>query len=415
MPTGVESLSKSENLQDLIDTLAERLQRSVALDDPALSLIVASRHFGDEDTVRIQSVLGRGLDPDLQALVLSLGIADLEGPARVTAPTHLGAKPRICAPVRCAGVLLGFLWLIDDGRVTDDDLRDTAIVADKAGIILYRRELSLQRRQARGGSLVRDLISADAPTRAAAEVEALDDELIPPNAELSVSVIRPVEMPGDSGASTPPLTLLAQQAISMSTDPVILCLPRPHDLVVLVAHAREDSAESTVKVMQRLTSSVTERLGVSAITGVGTQQLVLTEAHRSYQEALVAVRAAQFLPGMGEVVTWASLGVYAMLAKLDPQEITMGAHPTPLVRLASSKNGEVLLGTAETFLDLAGSVQRSAEALHVHRATLYQRLARIEEVTGLDLDDGGDRLTLHLGLKLARLTGALPRRDPAKG
>ena len=36
----------------------------------------------------------------------------------------------------------------------------------------------------------------------------------------------------------------------------------------------------------------------------------------------------------------------------------------------------------------------------IHRTTLYYRLRRIAELSGLDLDDGRTRLTLHLGLTL---------------
>jgi DNA-binding PucR family transcriptional regulator len=36
--------------------------------------------------------------------------------------------------------------------------------------------------------------------------------------------------------------------------------------------------------------------------------------------------------------------------------------------------------------------------LGVHRATLYQRLTRVGQLTGCDLDSGDDRLLPHLGL-----------------
>jgi DNA-binding PucR family transcriptional regulator len=52
------------------------------------------------------------------------------------------------------------------------------------------------------------------------------------------------------------------------------------------------------------------------------------------------------------------------------------------------------------FFDHAGNMQRTADALRIHRATLYQRLKRVEQLTGCSLDHGDDRLTLHLGLKL---------------
>ena len=62
-----------------------------------------------------------------------------------------------------------------------------------------------------------------------------------------------------------------------------------------------------------------------------------------------------------------------------------------------------LAATAATYLDHAGNVQRAATELGIHRQTLYYRLHRIEELTGFDLADGRDRLTLHLALTLAPL------------
>ncbi|WP_327406952.1 helix-turn-helix domain-containing protein [Streptomyces sp. NBC_01288] len=58
------------------------------------------------------------------------------------------------------------------------------------------------------------------------------------------------------------------------------------------------------------------------------------------------------------------------------------------------------------FLDRAGDSSSTAQATHVHRTTLYHRLKRVESITGLSLDDGMDRLTLRLALKLARINTA---------
>ncbi|MFF9561317.1 PucR family transcriptional regulator, partial [Streptomyces albus] len=64
---------------------------------------------------------------------------------------------------------------------------------------------------------------------------------------------------------------------------------------------------------------------------------------------------------------------------------------------------EALLATLESFLDNAGDVKRTSEALCVHRGSLYYRLRRIQEITRADLANGDDRLALHLSLKVARL------------
>jgi DNA-binding PucR family transcriptional regulator len=56
-------------------------------------------------------------------------------------------------------------------------------------------------------------------------------------------------------------------------------------------------------------------------------------------------------------------------------------------------------------------VIESARALYIHPNTLRQRLARIESLTDLNLDDA-DLLSLELAIKLARLHGR-PAARPA--
>jgi DNA-binding PucR family transcriptional regulator len=66
--------------------------------------------------------------------------------------------------------------------------------------------------------------------------------------------------------------------------------------------------------------------------------------------------------------------------------------------------------TLETYLDTAGDARASATRLNVHRTSLYYRLSRIEQISGISMISGGDRLSMHLGIKLARLLGLLPLR-----
>src|SRR5713226_8384857 len=67
------------------------------------------------------------------------------------------------------------------------------------------------------------------------------------------------------------------------------------------------------------------------------------------------------------------------------------------------------LPTLGTFLDCAGDVRRTAAELRVNRTTLYHRLSRVEQISGLSLRDGRDRLLMHLTLRLHHMYGA-PRR-----
>jgi DNA-binding PucR family transcriptional regulator len=63
----------------------------------------------------------------------------------------------------------------------------------------------------------------------------------------------------------------------------------------------------------------------------------------------------------------------------------------------------MLLETLETYLDLAGDVQKVAARLRLHRSSLYYRLDRLTQLVAADLSDGMTRLDLHVALKQRRV------------
>ncbi|WP_067827491.1 PucR family transcriptional regulator [Nocardia inohanensis] len=63
-----------------------------------------------------------------------------------------------------------------------------------------------------------------------------------------------------------------------------------------------------------------------------------------------------------------------------------------------------LTRTLRQFLDLAGNKTELAKRLNISRPTLYDRLARIERILDVDLDDGETRTSLHTALLIRDLT-----------
>ncbi|WP_048821645.1 PucR family transcriptional regulator, partial [Streptomyces ipomoeae] len=118
----------------------------------------------------------------------------------------------------------------------------------------------------------------------------------------------------------------------------------------------------------------------------------------AWREASAAARAALAEPRLGPVAEWRAIGPYRLLTALPPR-----AHQDPAVGPLLTPAHHELAHTAEVFLDCAGQAGRTAAELGIHRQTLYYRLSRVEKLTGLDLDDGEDRLLLHMALKGARL------------
>ncbi|MCX4690831.1 CdaR family transcriptional regulator [Streptomyces sp. NBC_01408] len=134
--------------------------------------------------------------------------------------------------------------------------------------------------------------------------------------------------------------------------------------------------------------------------GVADPVRALADLSTAWRQATAAARAAAAQPRLGPVAEWSAIGPYRMLADLasDP------AHD-PAARALLGPAHRELARTAEVFLDCAGQAGRAAAALGIHRQTLYYRLARVEQLTGLDLAEGEDRLLLHMALKAARLHG----------
>ncbi|MFD9483983.1 PucR family transcriptional regulator, partial [Streptomyces sp. NPDC059991] len=138
--------------------------------------------------------------------------------------------------------------------------------------------------------------------------------------------------------------------------------------------------------------------GPGAAAGVALPRRGLGELPASWHEAASAARTALAEPGLGPVAQWAAIGPYRLLTALPdnaPHDVAVRALLTP----AHTE----LARTAEVFLDCAGQAGRTAAALGIHRQTLYYRLSRVEQLTGLDLDEGEDRLLLHMALKASRL------------
>ncbi|MBT2468792.1 helix-turn-helix domain-containing protein, partial [Streptomyces sp. ISL-66] len=129
----------------------------------------------------------------------------------------------------------------------------------------------------------------------------------------------------------------------------------------------------------------------------------------AWQQAVAAARAAGARPQLGPVAQWSAIGPYRMLAFVAEEAVD-----DPAARALLGPAHSELARTAEVFLDCAGQAGRAAAALGIHRQTLYYRLARVEQLTGLDLDEGEDRLLLHMSLKAARLHGRDRRAAPAE-
>lgn len=398
-----------DELQAIVDELAERLERSVAIDDPGIRLLAASRHFGDEDPVRIGSVLNRTVPPEVVELVRLHGVAQWTAPGMIDLGIR-DAAPRLCTPVRCHGQLLGYLWLLDRAGTLDDaDVAAAAEAADRAGTVLYRRLLVRQRSQARHEAILRDLVSPDAMMRSQAIDDLRAEDLFPESplhlTVLAVQCLSDGEAHAERGVE---LEAAVEEGSRAIAEGVALLATHRARAWLLLAQRRPPTSELVGTIVDRITVRFRHLTqGRSALVfGVGPTVERLEEVADSYRKAVRAARTAVLVPGVGNVARWGELGPYELLVTLAPDDLAEASRTPDMAALEQADGHGVLIATLTTFFDHGGSAQQAAEALNIHRATLYQRLRRIEHVTGRNLQNGDDRLALHLGLKLRALAMA---------
>jgi sugar diacid utilization regulator len=404
---------EGDELQVIVDRLAARLGRSVAIDDPSVRLLAASRHFGDEDPPRIRVMLSRQADRAMVEHAESCGIFRAEQPVRLPGRPDLELHPRICVPIRWSRQLLGFLWLIDPGGSLGEDVVGLAVTAaEAASMVLYRRVLLHEHERGRQEALLRDLVSADPAARARAQDEIADSGAMTAGGQVAVACVEVISTAGSPGPGE------ARAALSAACEEACRFGPPGRTLIqaearrALLLYAAPAPAEAVQQGLAALAGKVLGSLDVSgngalrAVAGVGSSQPGLDGCPVSARQAHTAAKVAGLLDGFGPVASWDSLGVYSLLLQLPQRELSADLCPPGLLRLVSGDGSGRLLETAETYLDCAGDTTRAAGALHIHRTTLHYRLGRIQAISGFDLANGSDRLSLHLGAKLLRLAGA---------
>lgn len=390
-----------DELQVLVDDLAAKLKRSVAADDRRMHFLVASRHFGDQDAARVRAVLNRDLDRDTAQYLLGHGINGPANPMVLIPPSpERGLLGRRCFPIRWDKELLGFLWLIDTGDASGD--LAAMECAHKMAMTMYGRSLRAQHEAVHREGLVRDLISSDSATAERAGRDLVEEGLLVYEDMLCVAVLEP-EARNDTQAAIRSLREQIEVARqSVATDRLLLASVGMR--VVAILPSADGSCGSLGADLATAVLSARRKSSSPLVVGLGDETAV-GKAAISYRQARVAARAAIVLPGLGPVVEWRQLGIYGQLLQVALEGPAELIFPRPLLDLKRADKKGFLLETAEIFLDAAGDTAVAAEQLHIHRSTLHYRLSKIQEASGLNLESGQDRLTLHLGLKMLRLMG----------
>ena len=284
------------NLQELAEELADRLERSVAIDDARLRLLAHSPHRGEVDRARAESIIRRAVPRDLVDYVYTCR-DDATGLFVVTPRADLGLDDtRVGYPILHHGSLLGIVWLLRSEGPTEGEQGDAAERAAAAAAVLIHRE------HLRGGSvrdrereLMERLLSEDEGVRAAAAL-AIREEGLFTAAAYSVIVAeverlsgRPTE--GDRLALASGLAVVRSRRLPQD----VLTVERGDSVILVVAEPLGDDArERLLALGGRLRDTVlAESDAARCWVGVGRSRSDLADAHRGVEEAARAARVSR--------------------------------------------------------------------------------------------------------------------------
>jgi len=391
------------DLQSLVDALAGELGRPVGLDDRQFRSLAYSSHDEEPDEVRLSSILHRQAPREVVEYLTSLDLERTGSHRRIPANPAIGMVARVCVPVRFADTLLGYVWLFDEPTpLTDSELDLARHIGDEAAAVLYRQRHLESADRERERALLGRLLGLDPGDPEAAAHDLLDSGLLAPSAAVHVAVLQAdsAAPPGDDGVRVR-LAAVADRLRRSTTPHHVLAL-MAGDAVVLLLAVDDDAT------LQRKLDALLGFAGEAELTpvvGVSAGRAAPADAAAAHDEAATAVRVAAIEPALRPVARWDDLGAMRTIAGLVGAADPAPHVPASFRALLDAPDADVLVPTLVTWLDNAGDAKHTAEALFVHRSSLYHRLHRIEAVAGVSLRSGDARLELHLGARLWQLAG----------
>ncbi|WP_406454206.1 helix-turn-helix domain-containing protein [Streptomyces sp. NBC_01622] len=383
--------------QELVDEISELLGAPATLENRDFELIAFGAYDGEGDLdptaldpVRTRSILTRRSTTAIRTWFEGFGITRATGPVRIPPTPEAGVyRGRICLPVRHRGVVLGYVWLLAD------DPGPTAPQLDAAMEVTSRIGALLADEAQHGADLSRELqtvLTAERGWQGDMAVAALRTAL-GTRGDGPYTLVCVAPWPAADPDDTPSARTVPH-ATALCTVP--WGAAEQQCLAVLVRLRSTDAGSPAEAAAARLLKDGPP--GARRAAGIARPRAGLADLATAWQEATAAARAALAEPRFAPVADWSRIGPYRLLTSLPPDS----AHDPAVGPLLSPAHHE-LARTAEVYLDRAGQAGRTAAELGIHRQTLYYRLSRVEQLTGLDLDDGEDRLLLHMVLKGARL------------
>ncbi|MGK5111188.1 MULTISPECIES: PucR family transcriptional regulator [unclassified Geodermatophilus] len=386
-------------LQDKLDDLAAEVRLPIQLTDHQMRSLGFTPHGDLIDSIRQQTLLSKVTPPEIRKYFEGRGVLRTKEPLWLPPDPSKGVLGRTVVPVLVDKVHYGLLWILDDEHQVQGALLDRVReVAKVIGEQVRDQETAENDRFA----LTRQLLQGNAERRNIAWTELVRARAVDSDDTLTAVVIR-VRSAGGGTDRVPRHVLSYTHGSGLPH--YVLRAVEGSAAALLVPGSRGDQALDRIAELGRSIVQDAVDPDATVYVGIGGQGHAGPSAWLSASQAARAADAAERFPELERVAAWDRLGSLRLLVSISEPDLRVLIDPRIITLHCDHRE---LLATVETYLDTGGDITSTCKALNVHRGTVYYRLRRVEELTGLSIRSGADRLTIHTGAKAVRLLGEDP-------
>nr|BFE57811.1 helix-turn-helix domain-containing protein [Dactylosporangium thailandense] len=375
----------------------------VTVEDRGGRVLAFSSRQEEGDEARIATILDRQVPAEKLRALEQRG--DFQNLYRTDGPIYIdgiAGKPRAAIAVRAGGEILGSIWVVVDGplsEVQDRALRESAKLA--ALQLLRQRSSADAERRLRADLLATVLEGGAGASRAAARLGLTGE----PACVLAVLAVDANPPPGDLAPAVTPDRVAAGDLLAGALA-LHLSAIHPRAAVAGLGGVIYAVLPTTSEARaQRIAEEFLGRIGtrMPALIGIGRVAGRPTDLRRSRADGDRVLRVLARGHSRPRVARLPEVYVASLLEDLSDRIAAEEDVPdVAVVRLRAhdARHQTAFTETLAAWLDSFGDVPAAAAAVHVHPNTFRYRLKRIAEVSGIDLADPDDRFEAMLQLRL---------------
>ena len=390
----------SEDLFDVVDTMARLLGGSVVVEDVDFRVLAYSAVPGQpNDEGRRSAILNRRIAERWlhwleesgirERLVKSDELVRLDNPWATSLIRYI-------QPIRASDQLVGYLWLYFETELDADAPRTILEFAHLLGPELARRSPTLTENP--GGHVLRQFLAGGLSASHAASILGVDEHsnIVVIAVDVDVEATKSDAVIIQSRAVRA-LALYTQMHLASSLVGTV-------DQQIYLLHASPRLKPDVAAIMRAISKHLTRAVQTKVRAAAGGIHQGLAEAEISRNEADLTLRVLRTKND------WERDGLFAsMRHDIVLNEIVDVLRARPILvrglldRLITHDRqyNTDYVTTLRVYINSFGDMRAAAQSLNLHPNSLRYRVKRLTEIGGLDLDDPKLRLALQLLLEMA--------------